>query len=199
MIKRGNIQSARRYVEQLIQSQLKQGETKYVVLSLCDLAQQAKESLDYSFQLELTKKAVEVLPTDAWACRQLGDSYFCLDQYDLALKYYNLSEQHGDAASARIGKARVLRGQGYFEQSFAIYTKLTEDFPSVLTAWINRAEVLRDMWRFDESLDAYKEAIDKFPHEIVPRCGRGAVLKELGRLEKHYMSTNQTKVSFQNT
>jgi len=183
-IKRGNIQGARRYVEQLIESQLKQGETKYAAMSLCDLAQQAKDASDHSFQLELTKKAVEIQPTDAWAWGQLGDAHFCLDQYDMALRCFNLAEQHGEAAYAHVGRARILRGQGALEKSLAAYTKAAEDFPAVLSPWLGRAEVLRDMWRFDEALAVYEEAINKFPHERVPRCGRAAVLKELGRLEE---------------
>ena len=184
LIKRGNIQGARRYVEQLIEFQLKQGGIKYAVLSLCDLAQQAKEALDHSFQLELLKQAVEMLPTDAWACGQLGDAYFCLDQYDRALQFFNLAELYGAGAYAHTGRARLLRGQGLLEKSLAAYTKAAEDFPSDFNPWIGRAEVLRDMWRLDDALAVYEEAINRFPHEKVPRCARAAVLKELGRLEE---------------
>lgn len=184
MLKRGNTQSARRYVKQLIESQLRQGGTKYAVKSLCDLAQQAKEALDFSFQLELTKEAVEMLPTDGWACGQLGEAYFCLDQYDKALQFFDLAELYGEACYAQTGRARILRGQGLLEKSLAVYTKATEDFPADPNPCFGRAEVLRDMWRFDEALAVYEKAIDKFPHEKVPRCGRAAVLKELGRLEE---------------
>ncbi len=181
LIKRGDLQLARRYVDQLIKFQMKNGGEKYAVKSLCDLAQQAKEASNYSLQLELAKSAVDLLPSDGWACGQLGDAFYCLDQYDSALKCFDLADQAGESAYASTGRARILRGQGQFEKALDAYLGVMRDFPKEVIPWIGRAEVLRDMWKLEEALSAYEEAIERFPHEKAPRCGRAAVLKDLGQ------------------
>jgi len=184
LIKRGDIGRARRYVDQLVQFQIGNGDDKYAVMSLCDLAQQAKEASSHSFQLELAKRAVELLPGDGWACGQLADAYFCLEQYDNARRYFEVAEQHGNVAFAATGRARILRAQGLLDEALSVYMRAAEEFPSDVIPWLGRAEVLRDMWRLEDALAVYSEAINKFPHEKVPRCGRAAVLKDLGNLNE---------------
>ena len=195
-IKRGDLQNARRFVDQLLQFQLKQGGPKFAVMSLCDLAQQAKDVLDHSLQLDLAKRAVEILPTDGWAASQLGDAYLCLDQYDGAAEAFKLAEQNGQPAYARTGRARILRGRGMLQESLEMYERTIEEFPSELSPWTGRAEVLRDLWRFEEALRVYEEIIDRFPSDKIPRCGRAAVLKDLGRLQEALEAYGSTIVQF---
>lgn len=183
-IKRGDIGRARRYVDQLVRSQLGNGDDKYAVMSLCDLAQHAKEAISHSFQLELAKRAVDLLPSDGWACGQLADAYFCLEQYDNARRYFELAGQHGNDAFAVTGRARILRAQGALDEALSVYIRAAEEFSYDVNPWIGRAEVLRDMWRLEDALAVYSEAVNRFPFERFPRCGRAAVLKDLGSLNE---------------
>ena len=70
----GDLAKARKYVDELVESQLHSGGSKFAAMSLCDLAQHAKTVLNYSLQLELARHAVELCPEDGWAQGQHGDA-----------------------------------------------------------------------------------------------------------------------------
>lgn len=184
LIQGGEREKALRYIEQLVASQLKNGGAEFAVKSLCDLAQEAKEVFDHLLQLELARRAVELVPTDGWACGQLGDAYFCLNRYNEAWDFFERASQNGERAFAQNGFARILKEQGKFDKALETYEAVISEFPEHVTSWCGRAEVLRDMWQLESALTAYEEAINRFPDQRVPRCGRAAVLKEMGRLDE---------------
>jgi len=182
LLGKGDVKKVRIFVDELVQSQLKSGETKYATMSLCDLAQRAKNVCTYSLQLEFAKRAVDLSPEDGWAHGQLADAYFCLGQYNEALQSFKLAALHGERAFARTGLARILCGQGRLEEALAAYDQAISEFPDEPFPHYGRAEVLRQMWKYEEALSAYEEAIRRFPSEATPWCGRAATLKDLGRL-----------------
>jgi tetratricopeptide (TPR) repeat protein len=184
LLKKDDIAHVRAYADQLIESQLRTGGPEYAAMSLCDLAQEAKAIHNYSLQVELAQKAVEVAPEDGWAHGQVADAYVCLGQYDNALKSFQLAATFGQPAFAACGRARVLRAIGRLDESLAAFEQVIAAYPEENTAWYGRAEVLRDMWKLDDALHAYDLAIQTFPAEIVPRCGKAAVLKDMGHLDE---------------
>jgi len=192
ILQKGDIARVRTYAAQLMDSQLRSSDPEYAAMSLCDLAQEAKSVHNYSLQLELAQKAVEVAPEDAWAHGQVADAYVCLAQYDNALKSFELAATFGEVVFAATGRARVLRAKGKLDESLAAYEEAIASFPEESMPWYGRAEVLRDMWKLDEALRAYDLAIEKFPTELVPRCGRAAVLTEMGRLDDALRGYDQT-------
>jgi len=183
-IERGNLKLARRYVEDLVNVQREVSEPEYIAKSLCDLAQDAKRVYNYSFQLELSQRAVSIAPYDGWAHGQLADAYFCLHKFSEALQSFDVAISCGQEAFGLKGFARILVEQGRFEEALDAYGGLKNKFPEDYTIWAGFAEVLRKMWRLDLALGAYDEAINKFPSEAVLKCGRAATLTDMGRLEE---------------
>tara|TARA_B100000315_G_scaffold231474_1_gene242800 strand:- start:330 stop:2804 length:2475 start_codon:yes stop_codon:yes gene_type:complete len=182
-IRKDNLTLARRYVEDLIKTQMKDSTPEHTSKSLCDLAQEAKIVYNYSFQLELTQRAVSIAVNDEWAHGQLADAYFCLHKYSEAIESYKDAISCGEESFGRTGLARILLEQGNHEEAFDEYDKLKEKF-SESVVWVGFAEVLRRMWWLDEALKAYDESIKKFPLDSVSRCGRAATLTDMGRLDE---------------
>lgn len=198
VLQKGDIAHVRTYAAQLMDSQLRSSDPQFAAMSLCDLAQEAKNVRNYSLQLELAQRAVEVAPEDGWAHGQVADAYFCLGQYDNALKSFHLAATFGQRSFAATGRARVLRAQGKLDESLAAYEQAVASFSDEPVAYNGRAEVLRDMWKLDQALRAYDLAIEKFPTERVSRCGRAAVLTEMGRLNDALRDYDRTIEDFGN-
>lgn len=182
LLRSGDPQKVRRFVDDLVASQLKSGDAKYAAMSLCDLSKRAKDVCNYSLQLEFAKRAVDISPDDGWAYGQLADAYVRLGQFGNAWESFKMAALYGGAAYASTGQARILLAQGHLEEALKAFDQAIKDFPNDAFPWVGRAEVLREMWRYDESLAAYEETILRFPSASVPRCGRAAVLEDLGRL-----------------
>lgn len=182
-MKNGNLERARSYVEQLINMQNECGEPVHITKSLCDLAQEAKNIYNYSFQLELAEKAVSIVPEDGWANGQLADAYFCLHKFNQSLESFKNARYYGEEMFGLTGIARILRAQGKLEKSYDAYDSLKDRFPEQATIWAERAEVLRQMCFLELALEAYSEAMYKFPFERILRCGYAATLVDMGRLE----------------
>jgi len=65
-------------------------------------AQEAKEIANYSLQLELAIWATEIAPDDGWAHGQVGDAYFCLYQYENALKEFKIAGNLGEVVFLKL-------------------------------------------------------------------------------------------------
>lgn len=183
LLKENNLIGLRKYVEQLIKTQIDNGGPEFAAKSLCDLSQAAKNIKNHSLQLELAQKATDIAPDDGWSLVQVADAFIDLKRYDDALTYFKRAENCGELAIARTGIARIKAAQGKLEEALDDFRKHIDDFGEDVVTMINLAEVLRQMWQLDDALQAYDSAIQSFPDEVVPYNGRAAVLKDLGRHE----------------
>ncbi len=184
LIKEGQASRAREFIDELVELQVRNGGARFAAMSLCDLAQQAKLAHNYSLQLKLSQRAVDLAPHDGWAWSQLSDAFLLTSQLEASLRALAEAESLGERQFAATGRARILRTQGRLPEALEAYAQATATYPGQVIAWIGRAEVLREMGRFDEALHAYEIAVLEFPEEIAPRCGRAAVLTDLGRLDE---------------
>jgi tetratricopeptide (TPR) repeat protein len=183
-LKKGNLNRARKYVDDLIKYQLRRGGPAYLAKSLCHLSKLAKDMCNYSMQLEWAQRAFDFDPDDGRVHCHIADAYICLYNYDEAIKWLKSGVVFGESSFQLNGYARIFKGQGNYEKALQAYSETCEKFPESVFGWIGKAEVLRDMWKLEEALDAYEEAIDIFPDEKIPKCGKGRVLKDLGELEE---------------
>lgn len=198
-LRKGNLRAARKFTDELVQSQLKSGVPAYVAKSLCNLSQHAKSLGLHSLQLEWTKRAIDFAPNDGWTYGQTADALIFFSRFDEALEYLEFAEKLGHRPFAITGRARVLKAQARLDEALAAFVDAEsqlvgqegEDF-----AWIGHAEVLRDMWRFDESLRVYEQAVEKFPESSVLHCGRAAVLTDMGRLDAALTAYDETVRNF---
>ncbi len=185
----GHLVLARRYTDDLVASQMRQGGPEYAAKSLCRLAQEAKRIGLHSVQLEWAQRAVDVCPDDAWAHGQAADALIQFGRLDEALRELDFVESFGDASFAATGRARVLRAQNRLAEALSAFESIIRDHPDhkdIVFAWRGAAETLRDMWHVYDALGKYEEAACKFPDEPTLACGRAAVLTDLGQLDRAY-------------
>ena len=175
---------AREFANDLVTRQIAGRDLKRAAMSLCRLAQKAKDHGLHSLQLEWTERAVELAPADGWAHGQAADAYLEFNRLDDADRELQLAGQFGEQFYARLGLARILRIQGKFEQAYDKASEILVEesgHDQEVYAWSLKAGVLRDMWRMDEALEVYEQAIREFPTDPSVRCGCAAVLADVGR------------------
>jgi len=180
----GDSNQARAFCADLRAYQERNSRPEHIAMSLCDLAQAAKDLGYHQLQLEWTQEAVDIAPGDAWSLAQLGDAYRCLGQWSKATEAFNLAWRHGNVVVARTGRAEVLKAMGRLEDALQEYEATAEEFPQSVVARTGRAEVLKAMGRLDEALREYDAIVEEFPQEVFPRTGRAEVLKTMGRTDE---------------
>lgn len=183
-IKLGDGVNAINYTKPLIQYQLNNGGREYASMTLCHLAQRAKDAYYHNLQHEFVKWAVAIHPTDGWAHSQLADAYICLGRFDEALAEFEKSKAYGEGGFASVGIARIHHRRGDLLKALELYSQSKLDYPEEVSAWYGIAEVNRDMCRWDAALSAYEESIDLFPDERVGYCGKASVLTDVGRFSE---------------
>ena len=193
LLKKGQWSKTRRYVEDLIKSQYANSDPEHISKSLCDLAQHAKTTHNYSLQLELAKRATEIAADDGWAYSQVAEAYICLCQYDLAITSLKTAEVYGQSEYAQIGYARILRAQGKYDEAIDFFKKLIVDFPDSSVVLNCYAEVLKDIWKLEDALSVYETSIQRNPYESTSYCGKASILKVLGRFDEALETYNQAK------
>jgi tetratricopeptide (TPR) repeat protein len=190
-LERGNVNLAKKFTDQLVQWQLRNGGAEFAAMSLCLLAQEAKRLGHGSLQLEWVQRAVELAPEDAQAHGQAGDAYLSLLRLDEADREYSTSISLGDNFFGLSGLARVLRERGKLDDALAscVETKKRfSDHPEIYRLWALECEILRDMWRLEEALASYRRAEDRFPEQAILWSGVASVLKDMGRLQEAFES-----------
>jgi tetratricopeptide (TPR) repeat protein len=184
LLKKGDWTKTRRYVDDLISSQVENSDPEHISKSLCDLAQHAKTAKNFSLQLELTRRATEISVDDGWAYGQMADAYMCLAQFDYAIRSFQQASIYGQDEFARTGYARILREQGKFDEAITAFEGLMVDFPNSDVIANCYAEVLKDAWRIEEALSTYDSSIERFPYLSATYCGKASLLKLIGRLDE---------------
>lgn len=188
-LKKRDIETARTLTDELINSG--KGEIVYTVMSLCNLAQTAKELGLYKLQLELTEKSISLDYRDAWAQAQYGDALLQHDRFNEAVKafenaisFYKFGDNKNTYAVAKTGYAEALKAQGKLNQSLEIYEQIISEDPEDVVAKTGYAEVLKAQGKLDKSLEIYKSTINEHPKNVVARTGYARVLKAKGKLNR---------------
>ncbi|MEK6303475.1 MAG: tetratricopeptide repeat protein [Acidobacteriota bacterium] len=174
---------AREVIEELIDYQRKTGRPEHRAKTLCDLAMEAKALGIVALQLELTGRAVEAKPDDAWSWAQHGDALLNMGRLDEAARAYEQADAFGVDPIARKGRAEVLKAQGRFQEAEAAFDQVIAAFPQDVFAKTGRAEVLKAQGRLREAEAPFDEAIAAHPENVVAKNGRAETLKAQGRLE----------------
>jgi len=196
LISEGDLRRCRRFIDDLVRYQGERSTSSELAMSLCDLAMHAKKVGAHGFQLELARRAVDILPTDGWALAQLGDACLRLGQYPEALASYETAAQFGQEEVARNGRAEVLKAQGQFPEALEEYERTIQAFPENVFARNGRAEVLKAQGRLPEALEEYERTIQAFPSDVFARTGRAEVLKAQGRLPEALEEYERTIQAF---
>lgn len=182
-LKRGDSRKAEKYVDELIDYQIKRGGPEYITKSLSHLSKLAEDFYSYNYQLEWSLRAYDYSPKDGFVHSHIAEAYINLGDYNAAMKWLKSAGELGSRDIEKSGLARINRKQGKLKEALEGYRVVCQEFPDNITGWLGVAKTFRDMWKLDEALDAYDEGINRFPHERRFKGGKGYLLKDLGELE----------------
>lgn len=196
-LRRGELNLARKYADQLVRRQLQKGGAEFAAKSLCDLAQRAKNLHLHSLQLEWAQRAVDTSPSDAWAHGQAADALMQYSRLNEALEELEIAERLGDVEFAATARARILRHQGELDEALVSFRAARDKYQGQENesyTWFGAAETLRDMSKLEAALREYDQGLAKFPDAPMLRCGRASVLADLGRLNDALASYSSPKL-----
>jgi tetratricopeptide (TPR) repeat protein len=123
------------------------------------------------------------VPEDAWSHGQVGTAYREIGEYEKALDAYTKAGERGDAHTALLGRAEVLKDLGQFENAMAILSDHAAQFPGDKIARNSMASALAASGRFGESLRIYDELCDAAELDPVSLTARAGVYRSMGNLE----------------
>jgi predicted O-linked N-acetylglucosamine transferase (SPINDLY family) len=150
--------------------------------------------------LSALQKAVELLPEDAEAHSNLGNTFQDLGQFANAVASYRRAvELKPDYAEAYSNLGNVLKDLGQLEAAAANYRHAIELKPDYAEAHSNLGNVLRDMGQFDRAVFSYRQALGLNPDYHEAYSNLGNALKDLGQLDDavaHYQRALQTKPDY---
>jgi tetratricopeptide (TPR) repeat protein len=174
----------RSLVEELIDFQMANGGPDFVVKSLCDLAINAKAIGNYTIQLELAERSINLSPDDGWSWAQYGDALLQMQRPIEALQAYEQAISFDGSVVAKSGRAEALKAMGRLNQALAAYNAVIADHPENVIAKTGRAEVLKALGQFNQALAAYDAVIADHPENAIAKNGRAEVLKALGQFNQ---------------
>lgn len=198
-LRAGDTNTARRFADQLLRSQVQLGDSEFAAKSLCSLAVFARRMGYRSLEYGWAHKAVETAPGDGFARGVLADAYMNQFQFPEALKEFEAAAVHGEGEFGLMGKARVLRETRRYEDALRIFSKglsrYASDHDQAPHAWIGYCSTLRDLWRLSEAEEAYRKALIDHAQDPVLLTGFASLLRQMGKLPEA-LATAERAVSF---
>ncbi|KAA0970327.1 tetratricopeptide repeat protein [Aureimonas fodinaquatilis] len=200
-LRSGDIKSARRFTEALIESQRATSDTSDIAKSLCKLSKEAQKVAIFELQFEWAQRATEICPEDTMTHGHLADALIILNRFMEAQVVLERVKASAPSFYAT-GCARILRAQGRLAEAEAAYRssiELYRDHNDVFHAYAGLGATLRDVGRLDEALSVYDNALSEFPFEGILFTGRGSTLVELGRFTEarnSYIRVDNTNAFF---
>lgn len=185
-LKQQDLDTARRFANQLIADQRRLSNKEHIAKSLCFLAQQAKQYEATELQLVWAEQANETDPSDPITSGQLADAYICAGNFVAAYEAIDQTERRGDPLYAATSRARIRRMEGRYAEAYHLYLDAARSHDAaknVVHAWTGVAETLRDMGKFEEALAQYRALVERWQNDAGLRSGLASVLMEAGRYQ----------------
>jgi tetratricopeptide (TPR) repeat protein len=166
-------------------------------MSLCDLAQYAKQLGDYELQRDLSVWATGEDPADPWPHAQAGDALRLLGQFEQAFDEYHRAGAAGDERVALLGRAEVLKDLGQVAEALQVYDRCAELYPTDLVCKNGKAAALATFGRLEEALESYDDILAGVALDSVTMGGRAQVLRDLGRIDEALRQVEDVSTVFQ--
>lgn len=187
LVQEGRDSIARRYVTELIESQIEAApDGRYAVKSLCNIAKRCSDAFRSDFERECLDLALELAPTDAWALAQMADHFKRIGEIEAARDYYARCERFdtstGNTRVARSGVADTWSVCGHYEKAIALYKSIPswDRDPRIATAV---ADNLRRMERYDDAQGVYEGVEAEFGESEYTISGRAQIARKTGSPE----------------
>ncbi|MGE8230967.1 tetratricopeptide repeat protein [Stenotrophomonas maltophilia] len=171
-------------VNYLVGDQSSSDASNLVAKSLCNIAIFCRGIGDIDRYFSLTKRAVELVPDDAWAHIQLGNAYLAAGNYREALSSFEMAEIAGDERSALLGRGEALKAVGQQQVALSTLERCIESYPTDEVARNARASLLAYFGNLEGALAEYNYLVASPYVTSHSYGGRALVLDDLGKTER---------------
>jgi tetratricopeptide (TPR) repeat protein len=181
---------AEKYLQELIEFQLGQGDREHAVMSLCALTAISLEANQLQmadrlseFALKLSSDDPVVYTTRAEVFKQRGHFHSALKAYEETI------ERFPQERYARAGFADVLKEMGKFDESIKIYKEVQALFPDDPVAFNGEVGVLKAKGELRTALKLAVLNVKRFENDGPIRASMASCLASLGKYEealRHY-------------
>lgn len=189
----GDYSAASSELFDLVDGQLAGGEPQYACKSLCNASAMAKNSGNFSLQLELATRAYEVYPNDQQSVCEIADAYLSLGEPETAYSWF---EKAPEDEYSVVGKMRALQRIGRLEEAISYCENLPEQYEHNLDYLLVYASVLRENRLLDAAIAKYSKAKELFPSSHVAACGLAATYADAKLYEKSLKAYDQAIAFF---
>jgi tetratricopeptide (TPR) repeat protein len=190
MIFAGKNSIAEKYLGELLEFQLAQGDREYAVMSLCSLTAISLDANQLQMADRLSEYAVKLGEHDVVAHTIRAEVYKVRGQFQSALKAYEETiYRFPDCRYALNGYAEVLKELGEFGKAIERYVQVQHDFSDNPVAFNGQVSVLKAQGKFRAALSLAVSDAKRFPYDAVTRSVLAGSLMSLGKYDegvRHY-------------
>ena len=175
------LSNARKFLDQLIQRQVAEGNRELAGKTASKLATEMKVRSRTELRLEFARLAVDVNSEDPQVHNQLAEALREVGETSEAITVYRETvARFPRDAVCRNGLAETLREVGETSEAITVYRETVIRFPQDEVCRNGLAETLREVGESSEAISVYRETIARFPQDVVCRCGLAETLREVG-------------------
>ncbi len=181
----GKTSKVEKYLKELLEFQLGQGDREYAVMSLCSLSAIAIDANQLEMADRLSEYALRLGEYDVVAHTIRAEVFKNRGHFQSALRAYEeTNHRFPGNRYALNGYADVLKELGEFEQSIRRYIEIQQQFPEDPVAFNGQVSTLRAAGRFREALDVSFRNAKRFQFDPVARNVLGGCLATVGKLDE---------------
>ncbi|KAH9286063.1 Cell division cycle protein 27 -like protein [Echinococcus granulosus] len=143
---------------------------------------------EHDIAIRFFRRALQVCPTDAYACTLLGHEYISVDNLDRAASAFRHALRlDGRSYSARFGLSNVYFKQDYFGLADAHLVRAISLFPNSSLLLTHLGAIRARIGRLDDepgsAIDCLNRAVNLNPTSPIALYHRACVLSSLGRYQ----------------
>jgi tetratricopeptide (TPR) repeat protein len=181
---------AERYLQELIEFQLGQGDREHAVMSLCALAAISLDANQLQMADRVSEFALKLSADDPFVYTTRAEVFKQRGHFHSALKAYQEAiERFPQERYARDGFADVLKEMGSFDESIKLYREVQKLFPDDPVAFNGEVGALKAKGELRAALKLAVLNAKRFEYDGVVRASLAGCLASLGKYEealRHY-------------
>jgi tetratricopeptide (TPR) repeat protein len=181
---------AEKYLQELIEFQLGQGDRVHAAMSLCNLTSIAMEADQFEMADRLSLYALKLTSNDDVVYTIRAEVLKQRGHFDAAIKAYEEAMvRFGEYRYAINGLADVFKEKGLYDEALKLYNKAKNDFPEDSVAFNGEVSVLKAKGEQRAALALALKHVKKFEFDAVTRATLAGCLVSVGKYEdalRHY-------------
>ena len=179
------LSNARKFLGELIQRQIAEGNRELAGKTASKLATEMKVRSRTALQLEFARLAVEVNSEDPQVHNHLAEALREVGETSEAISVYReTAALFPQDVVCRCGLAEALRDSGELPEALSIYRETAACFPQNVVCRNGLAEALREVGETSEAIKVYRETAARFPQDVVCRGGLAVMLAEDSKFDE---------------